>query len=40
MDIMKPGYGYIIGSSHSIVNYIPHENVIAYFNAIQKYGLY
>jgi len=40
MDIMKPGYGYIIGSSHSIVNYIPHENVIAYFNAIHEYGQY
>ena len=40
MDIMKPGSGYVIGSSHSIVNYIPHENVIAYFNAIHEYGKY
>ena len=40
MDILKPGYGYVIACSHSIVNYIPHENVIAYFNAIHEYGKY
>lgn len=40
IDIMKHGYGYIISSSHSIVNYIPHENVIAYLNSIHQYGKY
>ena len=40
MEIMKPGNGYVIASSHSIVNYIPHSNVITYFNAIHKYGAY
>lgn len=40
MEVMKPGSGYVISSSHSLVNYIPHENVIAYFNAIHKYGNY
>ena len=40
MDVLKPGYGYIACSSHSIVNYIPHENFIAYINAIHKYGKY
>ena len=40
MDILKPGYGYVATCSHSIVNYIPHENVIAYLNAIHKYGKY
>ena len=40
MDILKPGYGYIATCSHSLVNYIPHNNVIAYFNAIHKYGIY
>jgi hypothetical protein len=40
MDILKPGYGYVATCSHSIVNYIPHENVIAYLNAIHKYGIY
>ncbi len=40
MEVLKPGYGYIITCSHSIVNYIPHENFIAYINAIHKYGVY
>jgi len=40
MDILKSGYGYIATCSHSIVNYIPHENVITYLNAIHKYGNY
>ena len=40
MEILKPGYGYIAACSHSIVNYIPHENFIAYINAIHKYGRY
>jgi len=40
MEVLKPGYGYVATCSHSIVNYIPHENVIAYINAIHKYGVY
>ena len=40
MDVLKPGYGYVATVSHSVVNYIPHENVITYFNAIHKYGSY
>jgi len=40
MEVLKPGYGYVATVSHSIVNYIPHKNVIAYFNAIHKYGRY
>jgi len=40
MEVLKPGYGYVATSSHSIVNYIPHENIIAYLNAIHKYGKY
>jgi uroporphyrinogen-III decarboxylase len=40
MDALKPGYGYVATCSHSIVNYIPHENYIAYVNAIHKYGKY
>ena len=40
MEILKPGHGYIAACSHSIVNYIPHENFIAYINAIHKYGRY
>ncbi|MHB1346857.1 MAG: uroporphyrinogen decarboxylase family protein [Candidatus Humimicrobiaceae bacterium] len=40
MEIMKPGYGYVATCSHSIVNYIPHENYIAYINSIHKYGKY
>ncbi len=40
MEVLKPGYGYIAACSHSIVNYIPHENFIAYINAIHEYGVY
>jgi uroporphyrinogen decarboxylase len=40
MEVLKPGYGYVASCSHSIVNYIPHENYIAYINAIHKYGKY
>jgi 5-methyltetrahydrofolate--homocysteine methyltransferase len=40
MEVLKPGGGYVCSSSHSIVNYIPHENCIAMLNAIHKYGVY
>jgi uroporphyrinogen-III decarboxylase len=40
MEVLKPGYGYIASCSHSIVNYIPHENFIVYINAMHKYGEY
>ena len=40
MDALKPGGRWIAGSSHSIVNYIPHDNFIAMINAIHKYGIY
>jgi uroporphyrinogen decarboxylase len=40
MEALKPGGRWVAGSSHSIVNYIPHENVIAMINAIHKYGAY
>jgi 5-methyltetrahydrofolate--homocysteine methyltransferase len=40
MDALKPGGGYICGSSHSIVNYIPHDNFLSMINAIHRYGTY
>jgi uroporphyrinogen-III decarboxylase len=40
MDILKPNYGYVASVSHSVVNYIPHGNLIAYLNSIHKYGIY
>ena len=40
MDVLKPGYGYVCSSSHSIVNYIPFENFVAQIDAIHKYGIY
>jgi len=40
MEILKENYGYVAACSHSIVNYIPHENYIAYLNSIHKYGKY
>ena len=40
MDVMKSGGRWIAGSSHSIVNYIPHGNFVSMINAIHKYGTY
>ncbi len=40
MEVMKPGGGYVAACSHSIVNYIPHENYQAMINAIHRYGAY
>ena len=40
MQVLKPGYGYVASSSHSIVNYIPHKNFITMINAIHKLGIY
>ena len=39
-DILKPRGRWVAGSSHSIVNYIPHENFVTMINAFHKYGLY
>jgi uroporphyrinogen-III decarboxylase len=38
--VMKPGGRWEAASSHSIVNYIPHENFVTMINAIHKYGRY
>ena len=40
MDVLKPGGRWIAASSHSIVNYIPHENLLTMLNAFHKYGRY
>ena len=40
MDVLKPGGRWIASSSHSIVNYIPHENFVAMINAFHQYGRY
>jgi 5-methyltetrahydrofolate--homocysteine methyltransferase len=40
MEALKPGGGYVASSSHSIVNYIPHENFITMINAVHRYGSY
>ena len=39
-EVMMKGYRWEAASSHSIVNYIPHENFITMLNAIHKYGNY
>ena len=40
MEVLKPEGRWVAASSHSIVNYIPHENFIAMINAFHKYGVY
>ncbi len=39
-QVLKPGGRWIAGSSHSIVNYIPHENFLTMINSIHRYGRY
>lgn len=39
-DILKQGGRWIACSSHSIVNYIPHDNFVTMINAFHKYGRY
>ena len=40
MDVMKPEGRWVAGSSHSVMDIIPHENFVAMINAIHKYGVY
>ena len=40
MNVLKPGGGYVAGSSHSIVDYIPFENFVTFINSIHKHGVY
>jgi uroporphyrinogen decarboxylase len=40
MKVLKPGGRWVAGSSHSIVNYIPHENFVSMINAFHRYGAY
>jgi len=40
MDVLKPGGRWVAGSSHSIVNYIPHDNFVTMINAFHKFGVY
>ena len=39
-QVLKPGGRWIAASSHSIVDYIPHENFLTMINAIHRYGRY
>jgi uroporphyrinogen-III decarboxylase len=39
-EVLKPGGRWVAGSSHSITNFIPHENFVALINAYHRYGLY
>jgi len=40
MQTAKPGGGFIIGSSDSFREGTPRENIVAYFEACKKYGIY
>jgi len=40
MEVLKPGFGYVASSSHSILNYIPFENFVSYINVMLEYGKY
>ena len=40
MEALKPGGRYIAGSSHSVTNFVPHDNFTAMLNATHRYGVY
>ncbi len=40
MEVLKAGGRYIAGSSHSVTNFVPHENYLTMLNAIHRYGVY
>jgi len=40
IDALAPGGGYIVTSSHSVMNHIPHENFLAMIEATHRYGRY
>jgi len=40
MEVLKPGGRWVAGSSHSITNFVPHENFVAMINAFHRYGMY
>ena len=40
MEVMKPGGRYVAASSHSVTNFVPHENFVAMINAFHRYGCY
>jgi uroporphyrinogen-III decarboxylase len=39
-DVLKPGGRWVASSSHSITNFIPHENFVTLINAYHQYGVY
>jgi uroporphyrinogen-III decarboxylase len=39
-QVLMPGGRWVAGSSHSITNFIPHENFVALINAYHRHGLY
>lgn len=40
MEVLKPAGRWVAGSSHSIVNYIPHENFLTMINTFHREGVY
>jgi len=40
IDALAHGGGYIVTSSHSVMNHIPHENFLAMIEATHRYGRY
>ena len=38
IDALAPGGGYIVTSSHSVMNHIPFENFMAMIEATHRYG--
>jgi len=39
-EVLMPGGRWVAGSSHSVTNFVPHENFVAMINAIHRYGRY
>jgi uroporphyrinogen decarboxylase len=39
-EVLMTGGRWVAGSSHSITNFVPHENYLAMLNAFHEYGMY
>jgi len=37
---LAPGGGYVIGPTHSINDDVPWENIVAFYEAVERYGVY
>ena len=40
IEALAPDGGYVIGPTHSINDDVPWENIAAFYDAVERYGVY